>query len=487
MKGSNTYESNGAHNHHIKKTSKSKQYLATLNNISNQVNKHLQANNKEISSILLNSKGFFTPSITNQTSKFTNTVGHFLKPQNSEKLENIKNFSLKKIIENQKNLPYSTNENRNLLSKDKLLEDKALRLSSLTFRQDISHLLDSGQNKNTLTSRDFFKDRAFSLPFVKLSTENETFQAAIDSQRNPLPITKEASKHQEFENTKNSEKMLLNELINIRKSPLNLGNCLKEPENNISKIKTPRNLPLAYQDSLNNENSIIRVKTPQIKKNQEEIFNLLKQDPSKKMDGLKKEFPSTVTANPSGRLEVIIVFEWLENSLKVLSEKRNIDELERTKKIWEIFEVSYKEIERQMLFECNERGKLLMKLWEILKDLKLKDKENYENETLRIEANAYDEYNRLHSMYRAQLMEKDEIIAKYDKQVFELNKENIFLKTEKDNVEQREHQLTKKLSENNRMLLLYKKKLKIISSENEKLLYKVEAHPAGILFVIEIN
>ena len=51
---------------------------------------------------------------------------------------------------------------------------------------------------------------------------------------------------------------------------------------------------------------------------------------------------------------------------------------------------------------------------------------------------------------------------------------NIETMKEKAGSEQREHHFTQKLNENSRILNLYKKKLKIVSLENEKLLYKLE-------------
>lgn len=339
--------------------SRSKQFISALNGISSQISKQVLQNNKEISSKLLTSKTktFFNP----------------------------RNFI---------HIPTQTlqSESNSLIPNNKLNYDKAAKLSSLTYRQDISHLLDSSQSKHAHTTRDFFKDRNFSLPF----------------------------------------------------------------ENKIS---------------------LIRVKTPNLKKNQEELSTYVRHSPSKmQLDNLKKEFPSSLTSNPSGRLEVILVNEWLENSLKKIAKAKSLDESARTAKIWEVFEICFKEAERQLLFDCQERGKLLMRLWEILQDLREKDKENLSNEKENIKFHAYDDYNRLHAMYKSQIEDKQYLTNKYKEEIVVLTKACQDLRKEKNLLEQREHQMRKKLSETNLILQFVKKKLKIVTSENERLLYKSEGH-----------
>lgn len=143
-------------------------------------------------------------------------------------------------------------------------------------------------------------------------------------------------------------------------------------------------------------------------------------------------------------------------------------------KLWELFEISFKELERQLLFECNEKGQLLIRLWDVLQQLKEKDKTALYAAKQKIELSSIEEYNRLHNMYRLKLAEKDEQIEKMKGQYKEIAIELKDLMKEKSSLESREHQLTKKLTENNRFLQLAKKRLKILTSENEKLKNRLE-------------
>ena len=90
-------------------------------------------NNREISSLLLTSKsGFFQPTKSNDYPSIIS---------NKMRLENLINFQT----------------SRAPIIKEKLSQDRNKKLATLTFRQDISHILDKNPTAMK-TNRDFFKE-----------------------------------------------------------------------------------------------------------------------------------------------------------------------------------------------------------------------------------------------------------------------------------------------------------------------------------------
>lgn len=401
----------------INPSTNTNQYYAQLNTLT----KTLQKNNKEISSIILASKsqGFSSPRPRFST-------------QTSEKTEQTLKNSYKNLSE----------EAKLYLSKEKLAEDRAKKLRNLTYRQDISHLLNEVKKPSTTTSTNFFKDRNFSQPYVSMSSRFA----------NPLKTL--------------YQDVLSPRVLQENPSETHKAKSLttKNPQ------ETAENLAEKKLDS-----SLIRVNKSMVQKNQDEMSSFVRQSPnSKKFDALKKVFPSQITANPANRLEIVLLIEWLEASLKSLSEEKDSDEEKHARKLWELFEICYKELERQVLFECNERGRLLLRLWDVLQELKQKDKAALSCAKEKLEISSIEEYNRLHAMYRLQLQQKQDIIDKFQRHCEELTRKQQEINKEKLAWEQREHQMTRKLAENTRILQLMKKKMKIITVENEKLLRKAE-------------
>lgn len=184
----------------------SKQYYNKLNNISNT----LRQNNNEISSIILASKsqGYFTS-------------------------RNFHKFSYKNEKETPKNK--LSEDAKLLLSKEKLSEDRNKKIAALTFRQDISHILNSGPKNfpSYQNKEDFFKNRNFSLPFVVPSK-------GIDQIKGLSVATEYLSPRDKKENTKTKLSSPKAEIhLSIEKSP----SPGKKDHVDISmlKMKTPPN------------------------------------------------------------------------------------------------------------------------------------------------------------------------------------------------------------------------------------------------------
>ena len=389
----------------------------------------VQQNNREISSLLLTSKSGLLQ--TPKSKDFPSIIS------NKSRLENLINW--------QTTMTPRINE--------KLTNDRNNKLATLTFRQDISHLFDKNPLKPT--SRDFFKDRNNSTPMEKFTgiETPRSMEREIGFKIPKAPLNKGLKFSLEFLDHK------------VEKTTIETPKISKQ---NPEKPKTDRNV-LHSPDTTSLQ---IRLQTPNYLKTQTDLNSFLAQ----KVDmNLKKEFPSNQFANPSSRLEVILLLEWLEYSIKDLANKETkMASKTVNESLWQVFEVSFKELERQLIIECNERGQILRKLWDILSELIIKDRQEWECTQKKIEDAAYDEYNRLHKMYRGQLGVLSEKIEKIEKEFKELKLKNQEIIKEKVSSEQRELQFTQKLSENARILNLYKKKLKIVISENEKLVYKLE-------------
>ena len=197
---------------------------------------------------------------------------------------------------------------------------------------------------------------------------------------------------------------------------------------------------------------------------------------NKLFEDLKKNHPNLFSNTPSGRKDVVILKEWLRNTLKLIFESNDISKKDKYVIADEAFNLCINELIRQISFDCIERGELMTHIWKNYLKLfarifayELKEKSKFEDE----KENEYLKYTK---MFRGQLAEKENVISELNKTIQEQKNEINLLKldilqwkkSEQKNVEKAQEM--KKINE---QLFMKSRKLK---QENEEIRFKLSKY-----------
>jgi hypothetical protein len=115
---------------------------------------------------------------------------------------------------------------------------------------------------------------------------------------------------------------------------------------------------------------------------------------------LKKVVPNVFTGSQLARQEVMILGNWMLETLGKINSDLEINMTTRLKRADEVYTLCLTELIREVSCDCLERGQLFTQIWKAYLDLKEDIVREYKDKEIEIENKALGDYNRVNELFK---------------------------------------------------------------------------------------